>query len=298
MTFDYFYGNEAEQFTFYRIPKLLITSPHFKKLSDSAKLLYGLMLDRMSLSLKNGWVDERNRAYIYFKTDDVMEQMCCAAEKATKLLAELDSVKGIGLIERVKQGQGKPARIYLKKFTARTESQDFRQSKNKTFGNRNSRVSECEKSDFRQSKSNNNDINNNKNNKTELNNINLSTEWIDGYKNEVEKIKAQIDYDSLCLSHGAEVIDEIVNIMAEVMTVDAPYYRIEGRNYPADLVREMFGKITYGKLEAFLLEFGSLADKIRNPKAYLISALFNIPSTADTALLNRVNHDLSVRKNE
>ena len=108
---DYFYGNEAEEFTFYRIPKLLVTSPQFRRVSDSAKLLYGLMLDRMSLSVKNGWFDEQNRAYIYFTVNDIMEQMLCGTEKATKLVAELDSVKGIGLIERVKQGQGKPARF-------------------------------------------------------------------------------------------------------------------------------------------------------------------------------------------
>ena len=148
MQFDYFYGNEAEQFTFYRIPKILITSPHFKKISDSAKLLYGLMLDRMSLSIRYGWLDDDNRAYIFFTTNDVMEQMCCGTEKATKMLTELDSEKGIGLIERVKQGQGKPAIIYLKKFyeledTARStklseiESQDFQESKVKTFENRN-----------------------------------------------------------------------------------------------------------------------------------------------------------------
>lgn len=71
--FDYFYGDEGEQFAFYRIPKLLITSPVFKRLSDGAKLLYGLMLDRMCLSVKNGWVDEHNRAYIFFTTNDVME---------------------------------------------------------------------------------------------------------------------------------------------------------------------------------------------------------------------------------
>lgn len=53
MQFDYFYGNEAEQFTFYRIPKVLVSSPQFKKVSDSAKLLYGLMLDRMSLSVRS-----------------------------------------------------------------------------------------------------------------------------------------------------------------------------------------------------------------------------------------------------
>lgn len=146
--FDYFYGNEAEQFTFYRIPKILVTSPTFKRVSDSAKLLYGLMLDRMGLSIRNGWVDDENRAYIFFTTNDVMEQMCCGTEKATKLLAELDSEKGIGLIERKKQGQGKPAIVYLKKFyisenndrdlrLSETEIPDFRKSKVQTFENRN-----------------------------------------------------------------------------------------------------------------------------------------------------------------
>ena len=157
MQFDYFYGSEAEQFTFYRIPKILITSQFFKKVSDSAKLLYGLMLDRMSLSIRNGWLDDDNRAYIFFTTNDVMEQMCCGTEKATKMLAELDSEKGIGLIERVKQGQGRPAIIYLKKFydiedkdttsqssTSKNENQAFEESKNKTFGNRKSRVSKIE----------------------------------------------------------------------------------------------------------------------------------------------------------
>ena len=180
MQFDYFYGSEAEQFTFYRIPKILITSQFFKKVSDSAKLLYGLMLDRMSLSIRNGWLDDDNRAYIFFTTNDVMEQMCCGTEKATKMLAELDSEKGIGLIERVKQGQGRPAIIYLKKFydiedkdttsqsstsknenqasrnrkprLSKIEKQDFRKSKVKTFGNRKTRLSKIESQDFRKSK--------------------------------------------------------------------------------------------------------------------------------------------------
>jgi hypothetical protein len=161
LEFDYFYGNEAEQFTFYRIPKLLITSPEFKRISDSAKLLYGLMLDRMCLSMKNGWVDEDNRAYIFFTTNDVMEQMNCGTEKATKMINELE--KGIGLIERKKQGQGKPALVYLKKFyiedsnhrkcrLSEIESQDFGKSKVKTSGNRKSRLLKIEIQEFRNPK--------------------------------------------------------------------------------------------------------------------------------------------------
>ena len=82
--FDYFYGDEGEQFAFYRIPKLLITSRYSSGCLIGAKLLYGLMLDRMCLSVKNGWVDEHNRAYIFFTTNDVMELMCCRHRKSNK----------------------------------------------------------------------------------------------------------------------------------------------------------------------------------------------------------------------
>lgn len=91
MKFDYYYGIEAEQFSFYRVPRLLIKDERFKELSSDAKLLYGLMLDRMSLSMKNGWFDDENRAYIHYTLDNIMEDLGCAKEKCVKVLAELDS---------------------------------------------------------------------------------------------------------------------------------------------------------------------------------------------------------------
>ena len=112
----YFYGHEAEQYAFYRIPKTLISDPRFRNISIDAKLLYGLMLDRMSLSVKNEWIDDFGRVYIYFVLDEIQDLLQCGHEKAVKLLAELDSEKGIGLIERVKRGQGKPTIIYVKQF--------------------------------------------------------------------------------------------------------------------------------------------------------------------------------------
>ena len=313
MQFDYFYGNEAEQFTFYRIPKILITSPHFKKISDSAKLLYGLMLDRMSLSIRNGWLDDDNRAYIFFTTNDVMEQMCCGTEKATKMLTELDSEKGIGLIERVKQGQGKPAIIYLKKFyeledTARStklseiESQDFWKSKNKTFENRKSGLSEIEKQDFRKSKCNNTDINN-----TDINyiypinqdNYNIQNsdtqteeEWIDRYTKTVDEIKKQIDYDYLINHAERDIVDEVVNIMAEVMTVYRPKYKIEGDFIEYNAVVNKFRQITAQKLEICLLAYSRKIQRIKNPKAYWISTLYNIPLTSEIVLQNMINSDI------
>lgn len=313
MQFDYFYGNEAEQFTFYRIPKILITSPHFKKISDSAKLLYGLMLDRMSLSIRNGWLDDDNRAYIFFTTNDVMEQMCCGTEKATKMLTELDSEKGIGLIERVKQGQGKPAIIYLKKFyeledTARStklseiESQDFQESKVKTFENRKSGLSEIESLEFRKSKCNYNNINN-----TDINyiypinqdNYNIQNsdtqteeEWIDRYTKTVDEIKKQIDYDYLINHAERDIVDEVVNIMAEVMTVYRPKYKIEGDFIEYNAVVNRFRQITAQKLEICLLAYSRKIQRIKNPKAYWISTLYNIPLTSGIVLQNMINSDI------
>jgi hypothetical protein len=114
--YGYYHGNEADQYTFYRLPKALFTNPRYKNLSDGAKILYGLMLDRMGLSVKNSWLDEQDRVYIIFTLEHVQEFMNCKHEKAVKLLAELDTSKGVGLIERVKQGQGKPSIIDVRKF--------------------------------------------------------------------------------------------------------------------------------------------------------------------------------------
>ena len=111
---NYHYAEQAEQYSFYRIPKILFTDNRFKTLSTEAKVLYGLMLDRMGLSMRNQWFDEQRRVYIYYSLEDAMEQLNCGKDKGIKLFAELDTGKGYGLIERKKQGQGKPAIIYIK----------------------------------------------------------------------------------------------------------------------------------------------------------------------------------------
>lgn len=117
--FDYYYARESGQFTFYRIPKALFTDPTFHQLSVEAKLLYGLMLDRIGLSVRSGWVDEFGRVYIYFTHADVQEQLQCGHNKAVRLLKELD--QGMGLIRRKRQGQGKPDRIYVMNFVSAME---------------------------------------------------------------------------------------------------------------------------------------------------------------------------------
>ena len=114
--FDYFRGMEAEQYSFYRVPKVLFTAECFKSLSCEAKVLYGLMLDRMSLSIKNRWFDDEDRVYIIFTVDEIAELMNCGTQKAVKLIKELDTSNGIGLIEKKRLGLGKPNVIYVKNF--------------------------------------------------------------------------------------------------------------------------------------------------------------------------------------
>lgn len=121
LTFDYYYGVQADQFAFYRIPRLLIKDPHFKGLSSDAKLLYGLMLDRMTLSMRNHWLDDENRAYIIYSINNVMEDLSCSKPTCIKIMKELDS---FGLIERKRKGLGKPDIIYVKNFAVLEDNQN------------------------------------------------------------------------------------------------------------------------------------------------------------------------------
>ena len=116
MQYEYFYGAQAEQFSFYRIPKALFTEPNFRELSTDAKVLYGILLDRMSLSRKNQWLDAQNKVYIIFTVEEIMDALNCANQKATRLMVELE--KQAGLIERKRQGLGRPNLIYVKNFAA------------------------------------------------------------------------------------------------------------------------------------------------------------------------------------
>ena len=127
LIFDYYYGKEAEQFAFYRIPRMLIKDKRFSGLSSDAKILYGLMLDRMALSIRNEWQDGDDRTYIIYTIEQIMEDLNCSRDKAIKVLAELDSRKGIGLIEKIRRGLGKPDIIYVKNFVGieRTVDEDY-----------------------------------------------------------------------------------------------------------------------------------------------------------------------------
>ena len=115
MMLDYFYGQSGELFSYFRIPKALFQDSRFRQLSTDARTLYGILLDRMSLSAKNGWLDEQGRVYIIYTVREVQESLCCAEHKAVKLFRELED---IDLIERKRRGLGRPSLIYVKDFSS------------------------------------------------------------------------------------------------------------------------------------------------------------------------------------
>ena len=123
MVNQYFMGEQIDSFTFFRIPKVLFSDPLYKDLSTGAKILYSLMLDRVVLSTLNEWKDKRGRVFVYFTIKEIMREIECCRQTAVNLLDELEKAD---LIERKKQGMGRPNRIYVKRF----ESDTSRSSKN------------------------------------------------------------------------------------------------------------------------------------------------------------------------
>ncbi len=194
MTLDYYYGNQAEQFSFYRIPKVLFTDERFRCISAEAKILYGLLLDRMSLSAKNGWLDQDGKVYIVYTVEDIMDALGCASQKAMKLLTELEGKSG--LIERKRQGLGKPNLIYVKNFISAQES------KFQNGENQNSGVVKIENQEFPKSKCSNTEINN-----TELNDTDslLFTSFSGNQKRETKRSDANIreEYKELIMDNIA-----------------------------------------------------------------------------------------------
>ena len=119
---SYFNNGEPVNFSFFYIPRILMKDEQFRSLSTDAKLLYGMLLDSMGLSAQNGWHDDVGRVYIYYTVKEVCETMGCGRNKAIRLLAELDTNKGIGLIERIRQGQGKPDKIFVKRINVQEDT--------------------------------------------------------------------------------------------------------------------------------------------------------------------------------
>ena len=299
--FDYYYGKEADQFSFYRIPKLLFTDEHFKCLSNDAKLLYGLMLDRMSLSMKNGWKDKEDRTYIVYTVEQIAADLACGRDKAIKVSAELDSKKGIGLIEKVKRGLGKPDIIYVKNFvtedkkcdknTVYTEvdNSDIKKSGKRTSVSRESGAHEVD-----ESYPNNTNINNTDYSDTNLINLLEKKDEIT-YEKYKRFIRHNIDYDTLKLDYSdsdIELVDTMVELMIEVAITGGDNILLSGKSIPKAMVVSRFEKYDMMTVQYVIGCMKENTSDIKNIKQYMLATLYNAPVTMGAYYQQKVNHDL------
>ena len=294
--FPYHYGKEAEAYTFYRIPKVLFTEPVFSGLSTDAKLLYGLLIDRMQISVRNGWLDSEGRVYIYYTIDAVMEAMSCGNKKAGTLLAELDDKKGIGLISRVRQGLGKPDRIYVRKCITPDMSEVHSQiCQNDTSGDVESTAQDMSKGH-----TNKKEINKNNLNKIESNLIS-SEETHEEERNGEDEYQRYQDYFRRSLfiddlkrnyPYDDKLIEEILSLLVDTCCSRRAYIRIASDDKPAAIVKSQLMKLEYEHIQFVLDCFKENTTRVRNIRQYLLAALYNAPITIDGYYTALVHHDM------
>ena len=285
MVFDYFYEEQSESYSFYRIPKMLFTEEIFEALSTDAKVLYGLLLNRISLSRENGWMDDAGRVYVYYTIKSVKKSMRCANTKACGLLRELDE---FGLIERKKQGLGKPTIIYVKDFTR------FRKAELLDSEKQNSVILHTGTLDNRRSETNKTEKNNTESNKTNpiLSGADKDMDERALYRN---YLNSQLDMEIMYerYPYDRETLDAIMNLMLDVVCSKRKTIRIAGDDKPVSVVKSQFLKINSMHLEYIMDCMKKNPAKVRNIKQYLLAAIYNAPLTMQSYYQAWVNNDMA-----
>ena len=289
MTLDYFYGQAGELFSFFRIPKALFQEQRFQDLSTDAKTLYGILLDRMSLSVRNEWFDKKGRVFIIFTIEDVKRTLRCADNKATRLLRELEE---FGLIERKRRGQGKPCLVYVKNFSAESSKESVKNRDNDDSCGSKIACQDPVKSRGIKKKEN----------KTEINNTNLilsdESEKMKNRELLEEYFSHSLEMDLLLRLYpdDEDTLYQIVNLLVDTCATNRKLLHIAGDDKPAEVVRSRFMKLNADHIRFVLKCLAENSNPIRNMKQYLLASLYNAPTTMQLSYQNQTNHDLANRR--
>lgn len=289
MPLDYFYGQAGELFSFFRIPKALFQEQRFQDLSTDAKTLYGILLDRMSLSVKNEWFDKKGRVFIIFTIEDVKRTLRCADNKATRLLRELEK---FGLIERKRRGQGKPCLVYVKNFSSESSKESVKNRDNDDSCGSKIACQDPVKSRGIKKKEN----------KTEMNNTNLilsdESEKMKNRELLEEYFSRSLEMDLLLRLYpdDEDTLYQIVNLLVDTCATNRKTLRIAGDDKPAEVVRSRFMKLNADHIRFVLKCLAENSSPIRNMKQYLLASLYNAPTTMQLFYQNQTNHDLANRR--
>ena len=291
MKFDYFYNEQSESYSFYRTPKVFFTDDRFRCLSSDAKILYGILLDRVSLSARNKWIDEQGRIFVYMTISSIEKSIGRCHQKSCKLLDELER---IGLIERVKQGQGKPTRIYVKNFIVVCGSYSKKYEKHTQGSMSDIPLEVCESS------SNNTEINNtdiSKNNpilsgNNVDNDMDKDMEERNAYREYLmEQLSMEILYERYPFEK--ETLEAIMDMMLDVICSKRKTIRIAGDDKPVGIVKSQFLKLNSSHIEYVMDCMQHNPVKVRNIKQYLLAAIYNAPLTINSYYQAMVNNDMA-----
>ena len=283
---DYFYGQSSELFSFYRIPKLLFQDSRFQPLSTDAKTLYGILLDRMSLSARNGWLDKAGRVFIIYTVQEVQDSLGCADKKATKLLRELEEY---GLIERKRRGLGKPDLIYVKNFSSESSKTPYLNRDNDDSGTVQNTLQDPAK--LRCNKTKEND--------TEMSETDpFYSEEADGMskRTQLEEYFSQsLEVDLLLrlCPDDEDTIYQIVDLLVDTCSTKRKMLRIAGDDKPTEVVRSRLKKLNADHIRFVLDSLAENTAPVRNMKQYLLAMLYNAPTTMNLYYQNKTNHDFA-----
>ena len=284
MTLDYFYGQSGELFSYFRIPKALFQDSRFRQLSTDARTLYGILLDRMSLSVKNGWMDKQGRVYIIYTVREVQESLCCAEHKAVKLFRELEQ---IDLIERKRRGLGRPSLIYVKDFTTGLSKTHNLNCANSNLGVAQSAVQEQPKP-----QANKTDKNKTEMNKPDPIHSGDIREQLEDYFYQALEVELLLRL----FPDDEDAIYQIVDLLVDTCATNRKTLRIAGDDKPAEVVCSRFMKLNADHIRFVLKCLAENSSPIRNMKQYLLASLYNAPTTMQLSYQNQTNHDLANRR--
>lgn len=290
---EHFYGIESEQFTFYKVPKQLFVDEEFWNISAEAKLLYGILLDRMSLSAANNWRDEDGKVYIIFTIDDIKAYLGCAEKKAVKLLNELENK--CGLIDRVRQGLGKPNIIYVRNFLpSGVDNSVERQLLNCQKDNYGTVKKTIQ--DLSKAQCNNTNINKTDNSYTDQSiypeNPKMTDEEMMSYEEYKSFIKEKLDYEYLAhdFKNHKAVLDELFEILVDTLRSTRKDIRIGRNDISSFVVKSRLSRITPEHIKYVMNCILENTSEISNIYQYMLTALYNSVSTIDSYYTTLVNY--------
>lgn len=211
-------------------------------MSAEAKILYGFLLDRVSVSLKNGWKDDQNRVFIICTIEEIMEKLGCGNKKAIQLLSELEDK--IGLIERKRQGLGKPNLIYVKNFVRTVDNsgqRHFLECQNDTSGS-------VQTTSLEVSESHGSNTNKNKTDMSYTENPIYPGKDADGMaerRSYESYFRDALEFDYLLQQYpyDRETLQEILDLLVDTVCTKREYIRIASDDRPRDVVKSRFMKL-------------------------------------------------------